>query len=304
MSPRPASRIPRPAPRVPVPALLNPGSGSSARARAALRSDARFEVRELDAPAIADAVGAEALLGTPRLLVCGGDGTLATALAAAARTTLEVAILPGGTLNHFAHDHRLPCDDPAAALEIAVSGTAKPVDLGYVNGHAILNTSSVGVYVDFVRYRERLERRLSYRPASIAAAMSVWRNPRALAVELETADGRHRAIDTPLLFIGVHERVLQRAALGTRRPDGARALHILLVREHTRLRLHALVFRAILSGLRGLLSEHEVVTHLTTGLVVTTRTPMAEVAIDGELLHLDSPLRYEFVPDAVRVVHP
>lgn len=229
---------------------------------------------------------------------------MCTALAAAAGTTLEVAILPGGTLNHFARDHGLPTDDPAAALEIAVSGTAKPVDLGYVNGHAILNTSAVGVYVDFVRHRERLERRLSYRAASVVAAISVWHKPRALAVELETADGGQRQVYTPLLFIGMHERVLERAALGKRRRDGARALHVLLVRDHTRLRLHALVFRALMSGLRGLLHEHELATRLTRRLVVTTATPKAEVAIDGELLELESPLRYELVTDAVRVVRP
>jgi diacylglycerol kinase family enzyme len=295
---------PRPAPRVPVPALLNRASGSAARAHAALRSDSRFDVRQLQPADIGDAVRAEAMIGTPRLLVCGGDGTLCTALAAAAGTALEIAILPGGTLNHFAHDLGLPCDDPVAALDIAVNGTAKPVDLGYVNGHAILNTSAVGGYVDFVRYRERLEQRLSYRAASVAAAISVWHEPRVLAVELETADGGQRQVHTPLLFVGMHERVLHGAALGKRRRDGARALHILLVRDHTRLRLHALVFRAIVSGLRGLMSEHEIATRLTRHLVVTTSTPKAEVAIDGELLQLESPLRYEFVPDAVRVVHP
>jgi diacylglycerol kinase family enzyme len=288
----------------PITALLNASAGSAARARAALRSDSRFDVRELEPSQIADAVRAEALIGTPRLLVCGGDGSLCTALAAAAGTALEIAILPGGTLNHFSRDLGLPPNDPGAALEIAVHGTAAPVDLGYVNGHAILNTSAVGVYVDFVRYREQLEHRLSYRAASVAAAFSVWRRPRALSVRIETADGRQREMDTPLLFIGMHERVLDRAALGMRRRDGARALHILLVREHTRLRLHALVLRAIMTGLRGLLKEREVVTHLTTGLVVTTATPKPMVAIDGELLELASPLEYEFVADAVRVVRP
>lgn len=288
----------------PIPAVLNPRSGSAGRARDALRSDPRFDVRELNGAEIADAVRAEALAGTPRLLVCGGDGSLCTALAAAAGTALEIAIVPGGTLNHFARDLGLKPGDYAAALDVAVNGRAKPVDLGYVNGRAILNTSSVGVYVDFVRYREQLEHRLTYRVASVAAAIAVWRNPRALEVELVTDEGKHRHVHTPLLFVGIHERALHRAALGKRRRDGARALHILLVREHTTLRLHALVFRAIVSGLRGLLSERELATRLTNGLVVTTSRRHVEVAIDGELLKLESPLRYEFVPDAVQVVHP
>src|SRR5579885_2328056 len=91
-----------------IPALLNPASGTATRALNVLQSDSRFQVRELDAMHIADAVRAEALVGTRRLLVSGGDGTLAAALAGAAGTALEVAILPGGTLNHFARDLGLP----------------------------------------------------------------------------------------------------------------------------------------------------------------------------------------------------
>jgi len=309
MSSSPSPREPRPSIGVrhrtsPIPAFLNPGSGSARRARKALRSDSRFELRELDPAKLADAVRVEAVIGTPRLLVCGGDGTLCTALAAAAGTSLEIAILPGGTLNHFAHDIGLPCDDPTAALDVAVNAIARPVDLGYVNGRAMLNTSAVGVYVDFVRHREHLEQRLSYRAASVAAAVSLWRRTTALDVELETAEGGRRQMQTPLLFIGMHERVLQGARLGRRRRDGARALHVLLVRDHTHLRLRTLVFRAIVNGLRGLLLEREVATRLTMSLIVRTSHPTVPVAIDGELVELKSPLHYEFVRDAVRVARP
>lgn len=299
-----SSRALLPIMTTPMPALLNPGSGSANRALKVLRADSRFRVRELDAVHIADAVRAEALVGTSRILVCGGDGTLATALGAAAGTALEIAILPSGTLNHFAHDLGLPHDDPAAALAIAANGYAKPADLGYVNGHAILNTSSVGVYVDFVRHRERLEHRWSYRVASVGAAMSVWRNSEPLVVDLLTADGKRRQGETPLFFVGVHERVLEGGILGMRRKGGARALHVLVVKEHTRLRLHALLFRALAHGLRGLVSPREVATNLTSTLVVTLPSPAAEIAIDGELVKLASPLHYEFVPDAVKVVQP
>jgi diacylglycerol kinase family enzyme len=67
-----------------------------------------------------------------------------------------------------------------------IHGTARPVDLGRVNGHPILNTSSVGVYVDFVRRRELLERRLRYRAASVGAALAVWHDPRAFTVQLQS----------------------------------------------------------------------------------------------------------------------
>jgi diacylglycerol kinase family enzyme len=92
--------------------------------------------------------------------------------------------------------------------------------------------------------------------------------------------------------------------LGRRRRGGARALHVLVVKEHTRLRLHALVLRAVLRGLRGLLAAREVATTLTSALVVKLPRQEAEIAIDGELVQLASPLRYEFVPVAVKVVQP
>lgn len=286
-----------------MPAYVNRSAGGSARAWEALRSDRRFHVRELDPAGIADAVRAEARRGTPRLLVCGGDGTLSAAIGAAAGTALEIAVLPGGTLNHFARDFGIPTHDLGRALDIAVDATGQPVDLGYVNGHPILNTSSVGVYVNFVRRRERLERRLGYRLASALAAAAVWRTPQALTVALRTASGAHCLLKTPLLFVGIQERVLDRAGLGVRRAGGARALHILAVKEHARVRVHGLAIRAAAAGVQALVSDDEIECHVTTAATVAMpRRGAATIAVDGELLRVTPPLRYEFVPGAVRVV--
>src|SRR6476660_501085 len=131
-------------------ALLNPRSGSADHARGLLESDSRFELREIEPGAILNAVRAEVDHGTARILICGGDGTIAAAVGAAAKSQLEIAILPGGTLNHFARDMGIPPADPVAALDLAATGRARPTDLGYVNGRAFLNTSAVGAYVDFV----------------------------------------------------------------------------------------------------------------------------------------------------------
>jgi diacylglycerol kinase family enzyme len=202
-----------------IPVLLNPEAGSAARAQATICTDRRFRVCEVEPAGIADAVRLEADRGTRRLLICGGDGTLSAAVGAAAGTALAIALFPGGTLNHFASDFGIPLHNPAAALDIAATGMVRPVDLGYVNGHVILNTSSVGVYPEFVRRREDLERRLNYPLASVAAAADIWRDPQALAVDVHTADGARYHFQTPLLFVGVHERVLDRGGLGMRRAN-------------------------------------------------------------------------------------
>jgi diacylglycerol kinase family enzyme len=287
----------------PIPALLNPDSGSAARARAALDADGRFQVHELRPADIADAVRAEVSRGTPRVLVSGGDGTLSAALGAAAGTALEIAVFPGGTLNHFARDAGIPLDDPAAALDIAVNGTPRPVDLGYVNDRAILNTSSVGLYTEFVRRREHLEHWLNYRLASVAAAAGVWRDRRVVEVDLKTADGTRGHFRTALLFVGIHERILGPAGLGMRRPGGARALHILVVKAPAPLRLRRLAFQPPGGGIQGLAPEHAMESCLTSKATVELAGEPGSIAIDGELLPAVSPLRYEFVPGAVKVVH-
>ena len=289
---------------VAIPALLNPSSGSAARAREALNADARFRVLELEPARVAAAVREEVSRGTPRLLVSGGDGTLSAALGAAAGTALEIAVFPGGTLNHFARDAGIPLDDPAAALDVAANGTLRPVDLGYVNGHAILNTSSVGLYPEFVRRRERLEHWLNYRLASVAAAARVWRDRRMVEVDLDTAGAPRGRFRTPLVFVGVHERIIGPAGLGMRRPGGARALHILVVRAPAPLRIRKLAFQSPGRGIQGLFPEQAIESYLTSRATVQIAGEPGSIAIDGELLPAESRLQYEFAPGAVKVVYP
>ena len=291
-------------PRAAIPALLNPGAGSAARARAALNADGRFRVHELTPAQVPDAVRAEIERGAQRLLVSGGDGTLSAALGAAAGTPLEIAVFPGGTLNHFARDAGIPLDDPTAALDIAANGTPRPVDLGYVNGHPILNTSSVGIYTEFVRRREHLEHWLNYRLASVAAAAGVWRDRRVIDVDLDAAGAAPGRFRTPLLFVGVHERTLSPAGLGMRRPGGARALHILVVKAPAPLRIRRLAFQPPGRGIHGLVPEKAIETYLTSRATVEMAEEPGWIAIDGELLRATSPLRYELVPGVVKVVRP
>jgi diacylglycerol kinase family enzyme len=229
---------------------------------------------------------------------------LSAALGAAAGTALEIAVFPGGTLNHFARDAGIPVDDPKAALEVAVHGAPRPVDLGNVNGQAILNTSSVGLYTEFVRRRDALERTMTYRAASVAAAAAVWRDRRILDVNLDAADGTRAHFRTPLLFVGIHERILTPAGLGTRRPGGARALHILVVREPPKLRAPTRPVRRRGAGSQAPPTERVVEAYLTSGATVEMTDPPDTIAIDGELRTASWPLRYVFVPGAVRVVVP
>lgn len=289
--------------RARIPALLNLRAGSAVRAREALANDDRFEARDVSSDRIAETVRAEADAGTPRVLICGGDGTIASAAGAAAGTSLELAVLPGGTLNHFARDHGLPLD-PKAVLELAATGESRGVDVGVVNGRVMLNTASVGAYVDFVRHREARKRYLGYRLASFVAAISVWLHPRWVAVGLGADDGTRRQFNTPLLFVGVGEREFGRGGLGKRKQGGAPALHILVVNERRRPRIAAMAFGALVRGVDDFLRTDSLDAHLVTEAAVTLRHARRTIAVDGELVAMESPLRFELRRDAVRMVLP
>ena len=127
--------------------------------------------------------------------VCGGDGTVNAAAGLARDHDKPLLVLPGGTLNHFAHAIGLDTIDKALAA--ATDGCAVAVDVGTIADRVFLNVASFGVYTDLVDVRERLERRLGKWPAMAVALAWVLR--RATPTEAEI-DGTRRRLW--MMFIG------------------------------------------------------------------------------------------------------
>ncbi|WNI18635.1 diacylglycerol/lipid kinase family protein [Actinacidiphila sp. ITFR-21] len=133
--------------------------------------------------------------------VCGGDGTIRRAAEVAMRHDLPLAVFPGGTRNHFAHDLGFESvEDTATAVR---AGRAATVDVARhtdpLTGEHVpfLNTFSIGSYPDLVRIRERWSRRVGSWPAGVLAAVHVLRTCTPVDVEI---NGRPRSVW--LLFAG------------------------------------------------------------------------------------------------------
>lgn len=126
--------------------------------------------------------------------VSGGDGTVNAAARVAHAAGKPLLVLPGGTLNHFAHALGIATLDDGVE---ASTGKVVAVDVGTIAGRLFVNTASFGVYTDLVDARERLERRIGKWPALIVALGSVL--GRAQPLELDI-DGRHRRVW--MAFIG------------------------------------------------------------------------------------------------------
>jgi YegS/Rv2252/BmrU family lipid kinase len=97
----------------------------------------RFGMDELE-----DAVAS----GAERVVVAGGDGSIAPVAAAAGEAGLPLAVIPAGTANDFARRMNLP-DDLVSACRLAVRGTAlRPLELGWMNEERpFVNVASAGL---------------------------------------------------------------------------------------------------------------------------------------------------------------
>lgn len=284
-----------------IPAIVNLRSGTAEKALEVLEGNAAFAVHAVEPAAIADTVRALVKAGATRVLVAGGDGTIATAAAVLMDSPVELAVLPGGTLNHFARDLGISTD-PAEALRLATGASVRGVDVGVVDSHVFLNTSSVGAYVRFVRVREQLERRFGYKIASFIAALRILFQIRLIGVEVEV-DGKKRVYRSPLVFIGVGERELKLPNLGKRIPGGKRGLHVMVVQGRPSARVLALALAAVARGVNRVAHTPEFDSFMVDHLRLDLRRA-SHVAVDGELVTLMPPLKYELRRDALRVVCP
>ncbi|GAA4363616.1 diacylglycerol kinase family lipid kinase [Hymenobacter saemangeumensis] len=122
-----------------------------------------------------------------RLVAVGGDGTVKLVAEQALAAGLPLAILPAGSANGMARELDLPLA-PQQALEVAVHGEEKAVDVLYLNGQDLcLHLSDIGLNAQLVRYAQHQNWRgmLGYARAACWSLL----HKRLLQVHIE-ADGQ------------------------------------------------------------------------------------------------------------------
>ncbi|MEX5719315.1 bifunctional phosphatase PAP2/diacylglycerol kinase family protein [Geodermatophilus maliterrae] len=127
--------------------------------------------------------------------VAGGDGSVAAAAAVALEHDLPLAVVPAGTLNHFARD--LGVETPEEAAAAVEEGRAVCVDVAEVNGTPFLNTASIGAYPEMVRRRDALAGRLGRWAAMTVAVAQVLRGGTPVSLVLNG-----RPVQVWILFVG------------------------------------------------------------------------------------------------------
>lgn len=283
-------------------AFVNKEAGTADDACDALGKVGGFQIERVAPSDLADRVRGAIEGGARRVLIAGGDGSIATAAGVLRGKPCELAILPGGTLNHLAHDLGLPTDLDEA-VRVASGAETRSIDVAEVNGRLFLNTSSVGAYVTYVRTRERLEQRLGYWLASVVAGLRILARLRTFRVTMEV-NGVEREYLASLVFVGVGERELRMPSLGARVPNGRRGLHVMVVQSRSAGRALALAFAAVARGVRAVSRTPAMDSFIVDRVRIEPRTAVVagNIGLDGEIVSMRPPLDYRIVRDAIRVV--
>jgi diacylglycerol kinase family enzyme len=236
------------------------------------------------------------------VVAAGGDGTVAAVADKVCETGKVLGILPLGTFNYLARRFLIP-EPIDEALAVIAAGNVADVGVGEVNGRVFINNSSIGLYPAALKQRETTYRQVgrSQAAAYLSVAMVLLRPPALLSLQL-TIDGVRLARRTPLVFAGVNPHQLEQFGIsGHDCPeDGRMALYI--TKPLSAPQLWRLAVRGFFRGLHGA-EELEVV--CARELVVDARRRRRlRVAMDGEIVRLDLPLRYRFRENALRVLVP
>jgi diacylglycerol kinase family enzyme len=258
------------------------------------------EISLLEAKQIPEAIEAAATTG--RVIVAGGDGTAAGAAQILAGSDTELGLLPLGTLNHLARDLGIPADLDEAA-DIAVNGQPRTIDVGEVNSQVFVNNASIGLYPLMVRKREGLRRAKGWPKwlSSVPAALAALQRLPHHRLRLDWGKGE-RAIVTPLLFVGNNIYSLDRGEVGKRGSLSEGKLSIYAVAHRRRAALIWFAMRALVGRAERSL-DFETLGECET-LTVRSSSGSIEIALDGELRRMDSPLEFRIRPGALTVMAP
>lgn len=251
--------------------------------------------------AVADAVARIVAEGPEAVIVAGGDGTLGTVAKVLAGGDVALGILPMGTFNHFAKDLGISTDLADAAAVIA-KGDVRHLDVVEVGDRCFVNNSSVGVYPIMVALRDEITERRGWGKVR-AVPLAAWHVLRRFPVRrltITAGDYRSRT-RTPFVFVGNNRYEIGPRGVGTRTSVDGGELCIYVANSSSRARLVWVAVKAVARGTTGLAELDEA---CATEVTIESHRHRLEVALDGEVITLRSPLHYRIRPGALPVLAP
>jgi YegS/Rv2252/BmrU family lipid kinase len=287
--------------------ILNPESGSNdeefvQKVRTSLDKSGRaFICLETDpdkgaVPAVEQAIER----GVQTLLVCGGDGTVMSAVNALGKADadLKLAIVPGGTANLLAHALEVPLDVEGAVVA-ALDGDERRIDLGACGDTLFALGMGLGLTEKLVSGASAQEKERLGRWAYVKALLQeVGAAPSTFSYTLDDGpEQTARGVAVVVANAGTISGKVEFAP-DAKMDDGL--LNLVILHRLNALDLVRLGWKALFGGMK-----HDRGLTCVAGKTIGIKSnPPLDLQIDGEEVELRPPLRVETRPGALRVAVP
>jgi len=235
--------------------------------------------------------------GQTRVIVAGGDGSINAALPALAGSKFPLAILPVGSVNVLARELGLP-RGLEAAIDVAVRGARREIDLGTANGKPFALMAGLGFDAAVVRSVAPAVKNLVGSFAYIARGLRLLADYAPSRFLIETESGKIHA-EAWLAVVANASRYTYRWRLApeARIDDGW--LDLCLFESASR----AQTGGHVLAALSGRHVDHPGVRHLRARELSFACEPPVCLQLDGDPAG-ETPVAIRIAPRALSVVVP
>ena len=288
---------------IPAYLILNPVSGGAALLLRRLNRAARergIQVRALSPGEDARHAALEAADDDAgSLAVAGGDGSVAAVAGVAVERGLPLAVVPTGTLNHFARDLGLDLARPLRALGALGTGHERRVDVGRINGRLFVNNVSLGVYAEMLGDPGYREDKLRVAQAKLRAVFS---DPGLRgALRITPPDGAPLESVVAVVVSNNPYEFSGWDTFGQRHSLDTGTLQVSVLDAGTLDGLERLLAGTLLGAM-----EFRPALRQWTSQRLETGVPgeVVRTGIDGEPIALEAPLHFSVDPGALRVLLP
>jgi diacylglycerol kinase (ATP) len=231
-----------------------------------------------------------------RLVLAGGDGSIAVAAAAASAAGIPLAVVASGTANDFANRLGLP-SDLEAACDLAVRGTSlRELELGWINQERpFVNVASAGLPAPAARRAGSWKRWLGPLAYGLGA-LSAGLTAKPLRCLVDCDGGELLAGDAWQVTVAASGAFGAGATIEEADPaDGS--LDVVAIEAGPRLGLVGLAYRLR----RGGVTDHPRAFHTTCTTAEVLAPDGTAFNVDGEIVTI-GPARFTVQPRAFRLV--
>lgn len=233
------------------------------------------------------------------VIAVGGDGTVRSVVEKFIEHDIILGIIPAGTYNHLARDLNIPLT-MAESIAVIAKGVTKQIDVAQVNDSIFLNNSSIGLYTKAVKFRQAYPSWMKWF-ATMMAAFNVFRRLPLFKVDYHLK-GKEVEVITPLVFIANNQYDLELLKLTQRKQLDEGLLYLYLNQSQSHWDFVKLLFNVILRRQKKIRGKFSTIATESCRLYFQKKD--IDVAVDGEVKCMATPLTYKTHPKKLTIIIP